>query len=141
MVYLSESLTSPAHPLWKRETAAEPRVISMTKDAVADTLDRLCRWHRRLCDLVDMVTSCYELPLFVVIVYCFANSVFGAYKIITSPKHERLMTVTNIIWSVAYGCRLVVIAVIPSVTVAEVSRSAAVSYPLLVRKFSTISAP
>lgn len=93
----------------------------MTKDEVADTLGLLCRWHRRLCDLVDMVASCYELPLFVVIAYCFANSVFGVYLVITFRGPDSLLRITGVIWSVAYGCRLILIAVIPSVTVAQVS--------------------
>ncbi|XP_021942670.1 gustatory receptor for bitter taste 93a-like [Zootermopsis nevadensis] len=70
-----------------------------------------------------MVASCYELPLFVVIAYCFANSVFGVYLVITFRGPDSLLRITGVIWSVAYGCRLILIAVIPSVTVAQAKKS------------------
>jgi hypothetical protein len=105
-------------------TAANTRVISVSKDAVADILGRLCQWHRQLSEIVDMVAASYGPLLFVVITYCFANSVFGTYEIITqfhapgSPVRIR-----PIIACVTCGCRLTLISVIPSMTAGQVSES------------------
>lgn len=121
-IRLTESQASRTRGQWRGETTADPIVISITKDAVADTLGRLCCWHRRLCDLVDMVTSCYELPLFVVIAYCFANSVFGTYNTVATFRNPHYFVgIAAVVWLVAYVCRLILIGIIPSVTVAQVS--------------------
>jgi hypothetical protein len=120
---VSQRQTSRVHHRCGGNTAADPRVISITKDEIADTVGRLRGWHRRLCDLVDMVTSCYELPMFVIIVHYFANLVFDTYQIImtTISVPRNFYGITLVIWSVAYACHLILIGVIPSVTISQVS--------------------
>jgi hypothetical protein len=122
VLQVSEAQPLRRHHQLEGVTTGDTRVISVTKDAIADTVGRLCRWHRQLCDLVDMVATCYGLLLFVMIAYCFASSVFGTYEIIThfdSPESVRLRP---IIMCVTCGCRLILISVIPSMTVAQVSK-------------------
>jgi hypothetical protein len=121
-IHVVEPQTSRIHLRCETVRATDPRVISTAKDSLSDTLGRVCRWHRRLCDLVDMVTSCYELPLLVVIAYCFGNTVFGTYSIITMFRNSHsLVKIPAIIWCTGYGCRLILIGFIPSLTVAQVS--------------------
>ncbi|GFG32141.1 hypothetical protein Cfor_12287, partial [Coptotermes formosanus] len=123
VLQVSEAQPLRRHHQLEGVTTGDTRVISVTKDAIADTVGRLCRWHRQLCDLVDMVATCYGLLLFVMIAYCFASSVFGTYEIIThfdSPESVRLRP---IIMCVTCGCRLILISVIPSMTVAQAKMS------------------
>jgi hypothetical protein len=121
-IHVAEPQASRIHRRCRAVRITDPRVIATTKDALSDTLGRLCRWHRRLCDLVDMVTSCYELPLLVVIAYCFGNTVFRTYSIITMFRTPHsFIRVPAIIWCTGYGCRLILISLIPSITVAQVS--------------------
>jgi hypothetical protein len=121
---VSEAQSSRTHHGLAGVTTASTRVISVPKDEIADTLGRLCRWHRQLCDLVDMVAACYGLLLFVMITYCFISSVFGIYVIITSFQTPMpFISLRAFIECVTCGCRLILICVIPSMTVAQVSRS------------------
>jgi len=121
---VSEAQSSRTHQRLAGVTTADTRVISVPRDAIADTLGRLCRWHRQLCDLVDMVAACYGYLVFVMITYCFASSVFGIYEIITSFRTPvGLNKLRPFIKCVTCGCRLILISVIPSMTVAQVSRS------------------
>jgi hypothetical protein len=121
---VSEAQSSRTHHrLQAGATTADTRVISVPKDAIADTLGRLCRWHRQLCDLVDMVAACYGLLLFVMITYCFATSVLGIYEVIRDFQAPvPFIRFRPFIECVTCGCRLVLISVIPSMTVAQVSR-------------------
>jgi hypothetical protein len=133
-IHVAEPQTSRIHHPFGAVRVTDAGAISTAKNAVSDTLGRLCRWHRRLCDVVDMVTSCYELPLFVVIAHCFANTVFGTYSIITMFRDPRsLMKIPAVIWSAAYGCRLSLIGLIPSITVAQVSGYVCRYYPVFLK--------
>jgi len=117
-----EAQTSTTYHRLAGAATADTRVISVPKDATADTLGRLCRWHRQLCDLVDMVADCYGLRLFFTITYSFASSVFGVYEIITGLKIPApFIRLRPFIECVTCGCRLILISVIPSMTVAQVS--------------------
>ena len=89
---------------------------------LADYLNRLSKWHRGLCDIIDSVSSCYDLTLFVSIAYCFVSSVLGIYSSAT-PSSEREVTgnYPQIIWTACFTCRIVLLSIIPSVTVSEVS--------------------
>jgi hypothetical protein len=118
---VAEAQSSRIHRL-AGVTTVDTRVISVPKDAIADTLGRICRWHRQLCDLVDMVAACYGLLLCVMITYCFASSVFGIYTMITDLQTPVRFRLRPFIECVACGCRLILISVIPSMTVAQVSR-------------------
>ena len=119
---VSEAQASRTYHRLAGVATAETRIISVHKDAIADTLGRLCRWHRQLCDLVDMVADCYGLLLFFMITYCFASSVFGIYEIITDIQTPvRFIGIRHFIACVTCGCRLTLISVIPSMTVAQVS--------------------
>lgn len=119
---MAEPQTSIIHRRCGAVTVTDPRVVS-TKDTLSVILGRLCRWHRRLCDLVDMVTSCYELPLLVVVAYCFVNTVVGTYTIITMFRDPHaFVRIPAILWCCGYGCRLILIGIIPSITVSQVSR-------------------
>lgn len=121
-IHVAEPQTSRTRPQFGAVRTTDPRVISTTKDTLSDTLGRLCRWHRRLCDLIDMVTSCYELPLLVVIAYCFGNTVFRTYSIITMFRNPHsFIRVPAIVWCAGYGCRLTLISLLPSITVTQVS--------------------
>jgi hypothetical protein len=121
-IQVAEPQTSTIHRVCGAITVTDPRVIS-TKDALSNILDRLCRWHRRLCDLVDMVASCYELTLLVVISYCFVNTVIGTYTIITMFRDPHaFVRIPAIVWCCGYGSRLILIGLIPSITVSQVSR-------------------
>jgi hypothetical protein len=121
---VSEAQSSSTHHRLAGVITADTRVISVPRDAIADTLGRLCRWHRQLCDLVDMMAACYGLLLCVMITYCFASSVFGIYEIITDFQTTvPIIKLRPFIGCVTCGCRLILISVIPSMTVAQVSRS------------------
>jgi hypothetical protein len=121
---VSEAQSSRTHHRLAGATKADTRIMSVPKDAIADNLGRLCRWHRQLCDLVDMVADCYGLLLFVMIMYCFASSVFGIYEIITNFQTPLgFIRLQPFIECVTCGCRLILMSVIPSMTVAQVSRS------------------
>jgi hypothetical protein len=119
---VAEAQSSGTHHPLAGVTTADTRAISVSDDAIADTLGRLCRWHRQLCDLVDMVAACYGLLLCVMIMYCFAISVFDIYVIITDLKTTVRFRLRTVIVCVTCGCRLILISVIPSMTVAQVSR-------------------
>ena len=119
---VSEAQASRTYHRLAGVATADTRVISVPKDAIADTLGRLCRWHRQLCDLVDMVADCYGLLLFFTITYSFASSVVGIYEIITDFQTTvRFIRLRPFIACVTCGCRLILISVIPSMTVAQVS--------------------
>jgi hypothetical protein len=121
---VSEAQSSRTHHRLAGVTTAATRVISVPKDAIADTLGRLCRWHRQLCDIVDMVAACYGLHLFVMITYSFANSVFNIYEIITDFQMSLpFIRLRPFIGCVTYGCRLILLSVIPSMTITQVSTS------------------
>jgi hypothetical protein len=121
-IHVAEPQASRSHRPCRAARITDSRVISTAKDALPDTLGRLCLWHRRLCDLVDMVTCCYELPLLIVIAYCFGNAVFRIYAIITMFRNAHsFVRIPAIIWCTGYGCRLILISLIPSITVAQVS--------------------
>lgn len=112
------------HRLAGATTADSSRVISVTTDAIADILGRLCRWHRQLCDLVDMVAACYGLLLFIVIMYYFTSSVLATYEITTFfHRTGHSIHLRPVIDCVTCGCRLILISVIPSMTVTQVSTS------------------
>ncbi|XP_033609517.1 gustatory receptor for bitter taste 93a [Cryptotermes secundus] len=71
-----------------------------------------------------MVTSCYQLPLLVVIAYCFGNTVFRTYSIIAVFRNRHsLIRIPAIIWCIGYGCRLILISLVPSITVAQAKKS------------------
>jgi hypothetical protein len=122
---VSEAQSSRTHHRLAGATTADTnRVISVTTDAIADILGRLCRWHRQICDLVDMVAACYGLLLFIMIMYCFTSSVLATYEITTFfHRTKPFIGLRPIIDCVTCGCRLILISVIPSMTVAQVSRS------------------
>jgi hypothetical protein len=119
---VAEAQSSRTHHRLAGVTTADTRVISVHKDAIADILGRLCQWHRQLCDLVDMVAACYGLLLCVMITYCFASSVISIYEIITDLQTPVRFRLRPFIECVICGCRLILISVIPSMTVAQVSR-------------------
>jgi len=119
---VAEAQSSRTHHRLAGGTTVDTRVISAPKDGIADTLGRLCRWHRQLCDLVDMVAACYGLLLCVMITYCFGSSVFDIYVIITTLQAPVRFRLRPFIECVTCGCRLFLISVIPSMTVAQVSR-------------------
>lgn len=119
---VSEAQSSRTHHRLAGVTTADTRVICAPKDAIADTLGRICRWHRQLCDLVDMVADCYGPLLCVMITFCFASCVFGIYEIIRDFQTPvRFIRLRPFILCVTCGCRLILISFIPSMTVAQVS--------------------
>lgn len=119
--HVADPQTSRIHNRFETVSVADLREISTAEDTFPDILGSLCRWHRRLCDLVDMVTSCYQLPLLVVISYCFVNTVIGTYTIISMFRDPHaFVRMPTIVWCCGYGSRLILVGLIPSLTVAEV---------------------
>ncbi|XP_069698895.1 putative gustatory receptor 28b [Periplaneta americana] len=92
---------------------------------VPDSLGRLCRWHRQLCDVVDALAACFQASLLVGIAFCFSNSVLGVYTFITKYKDRvpLAVKVPSAIWTACYSCRLVLFSTVPADTVAQARKT------------------
>ncbi|KAJ4434102.1 hypothetical protein ANN_16422, partial [Periplaneta americana] len=105
-------------------TAGRAALKPSTAD-VPDSLGRLCRWHRQLCDVVDALAACFQASLLVGIAFCFSNSVLGVYTFITKYKDRvpLAVKVPSAIWTACYSCRLVLFSTVPADTVAQARKT------------------